>query len=258
MTVMLTITAALSWEAQAARAGQAIAGRGRVRLLTSGVGPDRARDAAEETLERYTPSHVISIGVAGGLTNTLRRPSITLPTSIIRQTDGAVFQPDEQLRKQTIRLLNRADIFWQSVTSITTPEILFTKPEKRAAADSGAEIVQMEDAEWAEVCAQAGIPFACVRVVMDALDDDIPTEVVQWRGQPSALDIAVGAFRRPRLLRELVSLGLQRQAAIQELERAMTVIIPALAPDKAPDNAPDNASKSAAEQTSGRTTAQID
>jgi len=232
---MLTITAALPWEAQAARAGQAIAGRGRVRIITSGVGPARARDAAEESIERDSPSNVISIGVAGGLTNTLRRPSITLPTSIIRQTDGAVFQTDEQLRKQTIRLLNRADIFWQSVTSITTPEILFTKPEKRAAADSGAEIVQMEDAEWAEVCAAADIPFACVRVVMDALDDDIPNEVVQWRGKPSALDIAVGTIRRPGLLRELISLGLQRQSAMQELERAMTLIIPALAPDLVPE-----------------------
>lgn len=224
---MLTITAALPWEAQAARAGQAIAGRGRVRLITSGVGPTRARDAAEEALE-HSPSHVISIGVAGGLTNNLRRPSLTLPTSVIRQSDGANFQPDEQLRKQTIRLLNKADIFWQSVTSITTPEILFTKPEKRAAADSGAEIVQMEDAEWAELCGQADIPFASIRVVMDALDDDIPNEVVQWRGNPSALDIAIGAIRRPRLLPELLSLGLQRQSAIQELERAMTLIIPAL------------------------------
>ena len=232
---MLTITAALPWEAQAARAGQAIAGRGRVRILTTGVGPDRARDAAEEALERHKTSHVISIGVAGGLTNTLRRPSITLPTSIIRQTDGATFQPDDQLRKQTIRLLNRADIFWQSVTSITTPDILFTRPEKKAAADSGAEIVQMEDAEWAEACAKADIPFVSVRVVMDALDDDIPNEVVQWRGKPSALDIAVGAFRRPRLLPELISLGLQRQSAMQELERAMTLIIPALAPDQ-PDS----------------------
>ena len=128
---------------------------------------------------------MISIGVAGGLTNTLRRPSITLPTSIIRQTDGATFQPDDQLRKQAIRLLNKADIFWQSVTSITTPDILFTQPEKKAAADSGAEIVQMEDAEWAEACAKADIPFVSVRVVMDALDDDIPNEVVQWRGKPS-------------------------------------------------------------------------
>ncbi len=232
---MLTITAALPWEAQAARAGQAIAGRGRVRILTTGVGPDRARDAADEAIERHQLNHVISIGVAGGLTNTLRRPSITLPTSIIRQTDGATFQPDDQLRKQAIRLLNKADIFWQSVTSITTPDILFTRPEKKAAADSGAEIVQMEDAEWAEACAEADIPFVSVRVVMDALDDDIPNEVVQWRGKPSALDIAVGAFRRPRLLPELISLGLQRQSAMQELERAMTLIIPALAPDQ-PDS----------------------
>ncbi len=225
---MLTITAALPWEAKAAHAGQAIAGRGRVRLLTTGVGPDRARDAAEEAIERHAPSRVISIGVAGGLTNQLRRPSLTIPGSIIRQSDSAVFQLDEPLRKQIARLLNQADVFWQSVTSITTPHILFTRPEKRAAAETGADIVQMEDAEWADLCQQADIPFVSLRVVMDALDDDIPNEVMQWRGKPSALDIAVGAFRRPSLLPELVSLGLQRQSAIQELERTLTLIIPTL------------------------------
>ncbi len=228
---MLTVTAALPWESKAARAGQAIAGRGRVRIITSGVGPDRARDAAEVAIEQHEPSSVISIGVAGGLTNNLRRPSITIPSNVIRQRDGAEFQPDDELRKQIVRLLNRADIFWQSVTSITTPTILFTRPEKREAAETGAEIVQMEDAEWADVCAQAGVPFASIRVVMDALDDDIPNEVVQWRGKPSALDIAVGAIRRPGLLPELLSLGIQRQSAIQELERAMTLIIPAMTPD---------------------------
>ncbi len=229
---MLTITAALPWEAQAARAGQAIAGRGRVQLITSGVGPERARDAAEGALEHGAATEVISIGVAGGLTNNLRRPSITLPAQIIRHSDGAVFEPDAELRRQTIRLLNQADVFWQSVTSLTTSEILFTRTEKQAAAKTGAEIVQMEDAEWAEVCIEAGVPFVSVRVVMDALDDDIPTEVVQWRGKPSAMDIALGAVRRPRLLRELIGLGLQRQSAIQELERAMTLIIPALAPSR--------------------------
>ena len=229
---MLTITAALSWETRAARAGQAIAGRGRVRLITSGVGPARAQDAAERTIEQHEPSAVISIGVAGGLTNSLRRPALTLPSSIIRQSDSATFEPDADLRKQVIRLLNDADIFWQDVTSITTSEILFTREEKLEAADTGAEIVQMEDAEWADICADAGVPFVALRVVMDALDDDIPNEVVQWRGRPSPLDIAIGTVRRPRLLRELLDLGLQRQSALRELERAMTILIPALAPAK--------------------------
>ena len=229
---MLTITAALSWERQAARAGQAIAGRGRVRLLTSGVGPARARDAAERTIEQHDPSAVISIGVAGGLTNSLRRPALTLPTTIIRQSDGATFEPDFELRKQTVRLLNDADIAWDAVTSITTPEILFTREEKIEASEAGAQIVQMEDAEWAEICADAGIPFLALRVVMDALNDDIPNEVVKWRGRPSPLDIAVGTIRRPRLLRELIDLGLQRQSAIRELEHALTIIVPALAPAK--------------------------
>ena len=236
---MLTITAALPWEAQTARGGQAIAGRGRVRLLTSGVGPLRARDAADALLDSAEPvTAVLSIGVAGGLTNHLRRPMLTIPHEIIRRADGARFTPDPALRKQLGRLLNEADLPWQTAASITTPTVLFTRAEKLAAAETGAEIVQMEDAEWAELCAAAGVPFATLRVVMDALDDDIPTEVTGWRGRPTPLQLATAAVQRWQLLPELAGLALQRRAALLQLERALTILLPALAPAKAAPEEP--------------------
>ncbi len=232
---MLIVVTALPWEADTARGGAAIAGPGRVRLITSGIGPVRARDAAEELLETSDPEEItaiLSVGVAGGLTNDMRRPALTLPTQVVRQADGAEWDLDSPLYKRAQRMLNQADFYWRPAISITTPRVLFTRSEKVAAAESGAQIVQMEDSEWAEACAAADVPFLTLRVVLDALDDDIPVEFGQWRRDvPTALDITLGAIRRPRLLRELAELGLQRRAALQELERALTVLIPALAPD---------------------------
>ena len=233
---MLIVATALPWEAQTARAGAAIAGRGRVRLITSGIGPDRARDAAQQLLETSDPeaiTAVLSVGVAGGLTNDMRRPALTLPTQIVRQADCATWDLDSSLHRRAQRTLNQADFYWRPAISITTPHVLFTRPEKLAAAETGAQIVQMEDSEWAEACASAELPFLALRVVLDALDDDIPVEFGQWRRDvPTAMDITLGAIRRPRLLRELAGLGLQRRAALQELERALTVLIPTLAPDR--------------------------
>ena len=233
---MLIVATALPWEAQTARGGAAIAGRGRVRLITSGIGPVRARDAAEQLMETSDPEEitaVLSVGVAGGLTNDMRRPALALPTQIVRQSDCAEWNMESPLHRQVQRTLNEADFYWRPAISITTPHVLFTRPEKLAAAETGAQIVQMEDSEWAEVCAAADVPFLALRVVLDALDDDIPVEFGQWRRDvPTAMDITLGAIRRPRLLRELAQLGLQRRAALQELERALTVLIPVLAPDQ--------------------------
>ena len=232
---MLIVATALPWEAQTARAGAAIAGRGRVRSITSGIGPARARATAEDLLESTDPSEItaiLSVGVAGGLTNDMRRPALTLPTQLVRQSDQAHWDLEGSLYRSAQRILNQADFYWRPAISITTPHVLFTRPEKVAAAETGAQIVQMEDSEWAEVCASANVPFLALRVVLDALDDDIPVEFGQWRRDvPTAMDITMGAIRRPRLLRELAALGLQRRAALQELERALTVLIPALAPD---------------------------
>ena len=231
---MLIVATALPWETETARGGAAIAGPGRVRLVTSGVGPVRARDTAEELLEVSEPSEItaiLSVGVAGGLTNGLGRPVLTVPTEILREWDGTSHQPDPALTRRTTRILNRANIRHRAVTSITTEAVLFTAEEKRAAAQSGAEIVQMEDSEWAELGAEAGIPFVAVRVVMDALNDDIPTEVTEWGGAPTPGQLAVATIRRPRLLRDLAELGLQRHNALRLLERSLTVLIPALAPD---------------------------
>lgn len=231
---MLIVATALPWEAQTARGGAAIAGRGRTRLITSGIGPERARDTAQQVLETTDPDEItaiLSVGVAGGLTNDMRRPALTLPQQVVRQADEARWELDGPLYRRASRTLNEADFYWRPAISITTPRVLFTRPEKLAAAESGAQIVQMEDSEWAELCASASVPFIALRVVLDALDDDIPVEFGQWRRDvPTAMDITLGAIRRPKLLRELAGLGLQRRAALQELERALTVLIPALAP----------------------------
>lgn len=232
---MLIIVTALPWETETARGGAAIAGPGRVRLVTSGVGPVRARDAAEELLETSRDDEItaiLSVGVAGGLTTSMPRPALTVPTEIQRGWDGETHPPDADLTKRVSRILNRANIRHHSVASITTPVVLYTAGEKREAAQGGAEIVQMEDSEWAELSAEAGIPFTSLRVVMDALDDDLPTEVTEWGDRtPSASQLLLATARRPRLLRELIELGLQRRSALLSLERALTVLIPALAPD---------------------------
>ncbi|MXX31337.1 MAG: hypothetical protein F4Z51_03705 [Chloroflexi bacterium] len=232
---MLIVATALPWEAQTARAGAAIAGRQRVRLITSGIGPVRARNAAEQLFDTTDSSEitaVLSVGVAGGLTNDMRHPALTLPTPVVRQSDHAQWDLEGPLYRKAQWTLNQTDFYWRPAISITTPHVLFTRPEKVAAAATGAQIVQMEDSEWAEVCASKDLPFIALRVVLDALDDDIPVEFGEWRRDvPTAMDIAMGAIRRPRLLRELAQLGLQRRAALQELERALTVLIPGLAPN---------------------------
>ena len=89
----------------------------------------------------------------------------------------------------------------------------------------------MEDSEWAEACGSAGIPFCAVRVVIDAIDEDVPAEPTAWTSRPNPLVIATAIARRPGLARELLRLRLNLGRSLRALEEVLLHVIPAVAAD---------------------------
>ena len=240
---VVLVVAALDWEAQTARAGAAVAGRDHLHLAVSGIGMPRARIAAERALDPQGPHApvraVISIGVAGGLARDLPRPALTVSRRIIRQTDGQAWNTDPDLRRRLLVPLYDTEQRFHETDSLTAPRVLYTRAEKTDALQNApdAKTVQMEDSEWAQACADAGVPFAAIRVVMDGLNDDIPPETAGWHDAPTPAELGISLIRRPGLLKDLARLGWQRRVALQNLERALTAILPTLRgyPDRSPD-----------------------
>lgn len=225
----LAIVAALSSEADAARAGRSMLPSDRTLGAVSGPGPATARLAAEQLLERQQPAAVLSVGIAGGLRADLRCGDIILSGRLVRMESGESWAADERLRWVIWNALNEAGIASEVGDSLTSQTVLASYAEKRAAAEAGAAIVQMEDAEWAAACAERGIPFCALRVVIDAVDEQVPSEPAAWAQRPNPLVIARALARRPGLAPELVRLRLNLGRSTRALDRALARAIPAVA-----------------------------
>lgn len=167
-----------------------------VRIVHTGVGPDRARVAAELALcaEEGLPERVIVAGFAGALD-----PALEI---------GAVV---------------RDGIHRFSLSS----EVLATAADKAAwRAETGADVVDMETAAIFEVCAAAGVPATALRVISDRAGDDL--------GVPPALleDLAQRPLvAGPRLLGMLLRDKARREAFVRlvrdcrEAQRALAAAL---------------------------------
>lgn len=225
----LAVVAALPSEARAARAGRSLLPSDRTLSVTSGPGPAAARVAAEQLLEAERLQAVLSVGIAGGLRADLRCGDVIVSDRLLRPEGGAALAGDADLRQAAWRALHGAGIHAEVGDSLTSPVVLASFAEKHAAAAQGAAIVQMEDAEWAAVCAERGVAFCALRVVIDAVDEQVPSEPAAWASRPNLLVIAAAIARRPGLARELARLRINLGRSIRALEQALTHVIPAVA-----------------------------
>ncbi len=227
-SLRLAIVAALPSEAAAALPGRSLLTSDRTLSVVSGPGLAAARISADELLETQPVSAVLSVGVAGGLQPELRCGGIIITERVLRLHSDAAWSSDQRLRLIIQRALHAANTPAALGDSLTSPHVLAGAAEKSAAAGSGAAIVQMEDAEWAEACAERGVPFCALRSVIDAVDEDVPAEPAAWARRPNPLVIAAALARRPALAPELLRLRLNLHRALRALEQALLPVIPAL------------------------------
>lgn len=172
-----------------------VAGR-RVAWCVGGIGSAAAARAARLLVAGHRPRLLVTAGFAGGLAPHLARGAVVRPTRAIAASAPAA----------AVALEAPSDA--AEVVICTADRVVRTPAEKRdLAARTGAALVDMESFAVATVAREAGVPCAGVRVVSDALDDELPP-VVAGLARPQAtlrrLGAALGAVgRRPRAALEL-------------------------------------------------------
>ncbi len=159
------IIVATDWEARPLASAHEIQfGEVKTLLMVSGIGQDRARQAAIN-LMRQKPSFIISCGYGGAL-----RPGMSAGDLALDQqrSDASWFHSIKALcEKQNLRI--HAGNFWSGTRA------LYTAAEKiKTGNETGAILAEMEgNAIW-EVCQDAGIGFGAIRAVSDTADQDLP------------------------------------------------------------------------------------
>jgi hypothetical protein len=99
--------------------------------------------------------------------------------------------------------------------------------KSRVGTRTNAAAVDMESAIVAEVCAQAGVPFGCLRVISDALEDAIPArllEVLQG-GTVAPARLARALLHQPSLVIHLWRLAWGTRLAARNLSKALLEVV---------------------------------
>lgn len=189
-------------------------------VYVSGPGRERARIMAERAIADGAEA-IVSWGLAGGLSDTVRTGSVLLPRSVI-SADGE-WPSDSAWRKRLARVL--ADRFSPVQQQLFSAErVLTTQQQKSTAANqSGASAVDMESAAIARVASERGIAFVVLRVIADGLRDELPDNVealVTADGRTRFRGL-LGIVTSPRRIRLLLGLARHSRAARRKLAAVM-------------------------------------
>ncbi len=169
-----------------------LAGR-QIVWVIAGAGEERAARAAGLLIDGHRPHCLVSPGFAGGLVENLSRGSLTTPQRVLRRGQEPIDLapwPENILASST------------ATTLLTADTIATTTLEKRALAQAtGADLVDMETWGVARKAIAAGLDCHSLRVISDAVDDQLPPEVarlVQPQSSLRRLGAACAALgRRP-------------------------------------------------------------
>jgi adenosylhomocysteine nucleosidase len=167
--------------------------RREVVIVESGVGQKAAARATAEAIKFYQPRWIISAGFAGGLDEKLRRGHIVIADEVVN-LEGKRIAIDLTIDRQSL-----ASTKGLHVGPLLTVDTILRQPaERRRLAEQHQAIAcDMESFAVAETCRQYGVPLMAVRIISDAVDDELPPEIENLLEQKSLagkLGAAAGAI----------------------------------------------------------------
>ncbi|MGO9602889.1 MAG: hypothetical protein ACLQAT_05710 [Candidatus Binataceae bacterium] len=203
-----------------------------IAAIATGIGIRRALDTARRAFEVYPDAEIaIGAGVAGSLTSALGPGDLVLADRVMVH-HAADVEPehvtaiDENNLSELGRMLNGAGLRYSSGTILTSHRVLPGSVEKRRANErTGAIAVDMETASIASEAGARGIPFASVRTIIDAADDDVVgAGLADEEGRVSALAATGRLIRNPGEIFRLPRMMLNLNRATRSLADALEVI----------------------------------
>ncbi|HKN01032.1 MAG TPA: hypothetical protein VJX23_10995 [Candidatus Binataceae bacterium] len=203
-----------------------------IAAIATGIGIRRARDAARRAFEVYPDIELaIGAGIAGALTSGLGPGDLVLADRVIvhhAADDEAehVTAIDAEHLSQLGRMLHGAGLRYSSGAILTSHRVLPGSVEKRRAKErTGAIAVDMETASIASEAGARGIPFASVRTIIDAADDEVVgAGLADEDGRVSPLAATGHLIRNPGEIFKLPRMMLNLNRATRSLADALEVI----------------------------------
>ncbi|MCF8610131.1 nucleosidase [Gordonia sp. HY285] len=148
----------------------------RTDVLVTGIGKVRAAMAVTRRLERGDYTRVINIGTAGALHD--HHSGLFVPSAVVEHDISAA-----ALTAIGYDTVDRWEFDDGDGSVLATGDTFVTDPARRAQLAERADLVDMEGAAIAQVCAHYRIPLTLVKAVSDQADDS----AMEW---PQVVDAA--------------------------------------------------------------------
>ncbi|MBQ2682554.1 MAG: hypothetical protein IJG02_01620 [Thermoguttaceae bacterium] len=163
----------------------------RVVLVDAGPGSAAGAAAAEALIQAFSPKRVIAAGFAGALVKNMRRGRVILPKILTDEESGQTIDLWQPLLEGSAEAgkadangtdANSADANDPAdadvLTLLSTTSVAKSPDEKRRRAEKyGASLCDTASFAVAAVCRRLGVPFLCVRVILDELDEVVPSDL---------------------------------------------------------------------------------
>jgi adenosylhomocysteine nucleosidase len=178
-------------------------------VICSSSDPQQLR-ALLTVFDPTTIKGVISFGVAGGLDPTLKSGDVVVATEVL--AGDARWLAGLSLNEDLIASMGRLAGAEQVVAARHVKEALHL--------ETGAAAVDMESHIAAEYAANAGLPFAALRVVSDPAHRALPPlamAAIKPNGDIDLRKVLRSVARNPRTLRDLVTTGIDFNRALKSL-----------------------------------------
>src|ERR1700688_2185815 len=208
-------------------------GAAEVAAIATGIGTERAREAARRAFDSLPPvDFAISTGVAGALSEGLLPGDLVVADRLIapatnpgstRKVSGVSARDLDRVKEA----LRAAGVQFSTGAILTSAHPLLTAAEKRRAKSStGAIAVDMESAVIAEAAQSRGVPFAYVRAILDTADEEVVgADLADQDGNLRPLRAAGLIVRHPAAILALSRIARNLGLASKSIAAAIEAIV---------------------------------
>ena len=178
-----------------------------VLVVVSGIGCKNAQLAAQTAIERFQPSLLMSVGLAGALIRSLKAGHVLLPSVVVDAADGAEFRCSADKDRVGGGVL------------VSAGEVAGVQAKQELVRRFHGLVVDMEAAGVARAAQGRNIDFRCVKAISDEADFAMPpmARFIDFSGHFQSGKFAAWAALRPWQWSRVATLARNSRRATQAL-----------------------------------------